>query len=375
MTKSSPRLFTPGPLSTSAKVRAAAAADLGSRTPAAAALTAKLQTEIAGIAGCGEEYVVIPVQGSGTFAVEAMLSSMVGDENHVLVIVNGIYSARMAAICEIHGIRHTVLKADPYKSFDLAEIETRLSTTADISHIASVHFETGLGVLNDIDALAAVASRHGSLLLVDAISTFGALPLDISLGTIGAMALSANKCLHGLPGIGFVIAKRSAAPKLVRPRTLSLDLWAQYRGLQTNGQWRFTPPLQVMLALEQAIREFHAGGGRIARYQHYSRLAERLVRGLHDIGMVPVIEAGYRAPMIITFAPRPDLARNIDGLDDFLLLRDLVIYPSKHWDLNSFRVGLIGDLDVDDIERLLTALGEFFDTSVTLERTAHTVSR
>ena len=170
-------------------------------------------------------------------------------------------------------------------------------------------------------------------------------------------------------------ARRSAEPKLARPRTLSLDLWAQYRGLQTNGQWRFTPPLQVMLALQQAIREFHAGGGRIARYQHYSRLAERLVLGLHGIGIVPVIETGYRAPMIITFAPRPGLVRNIDGLDDFLLRRDLVIYPSKHWDLNSFRVGLIGDLDVDDIEHLLTALGEFFDISVTLERTTHIVSR
>jgi 2-aminoethylphosphonate-pyruvate transaminase len=359
MSKSLPRLFTPGPLSTSAAVRAAANADLGSRSPAALALTTRLRSDIAAIAGCGEAYGVVPLQGSGTFAVEAMLCSMLTERDHLLIVENGAYSARMTEICRIHGIHHSVLKADYTKSFDLEAVEARLIGLEGVTHIAAVHFETALGVLNDIGGLATLAARHDARLLVDAISTFGALPLDFSGGAIAAMAFSANKCLHGLPGLSFVIADRVVLARLVKPRTLSLDLQAQLLAMESNLQWRFTPPVQLMLALAQAIREFDATGGRVARYRRYATLAEQLERGMASLGFLPVIDAAYRAPIIITFAPRLGLDCNIGSLNDFLSRRGLVIYPTRHWRPDSFRIGVIGEIDPADIDELLAAFADF----------------
>ncbi|WP_245987054.1 aminotransferase class V-fold PLP-dependent enzyme [Azospirillum thermophilum] len=228
--------------------------------PAAVALTARLRAMIAAVAGSGDACSVVPLQGSGTFAVEAMLCSVPDAEDHLLIVENGAYSARMTEICAVHGIRHSVLRCDHTRSFDLARVEARLLELGDVTHVAAVHFETALGVLNDIDGLGALAARHGARLLVDAISTFGALPLDVTSGRLAAVALSANKCLHGLPGLSFVIADRATLARPSRPRTLSLDLRAQHRSFEADGQWRFTPPLQAMLALEQAIREYEAAG-------------------------------------------------------------------------------------------------------------------
>lgn len=359
----SPRLFTPGPLNTSATVRAAADADLGSRSPSALALTAGLRADVAAIAGCGDGYSVIPLQGSGTFAVEAMLCSLLTEQDHVLIAENGAYSARMSEICRIHGIRHTAFEANHAASLDLAALEARIRELGNVTHIAAVHFETALGVLNDVDGLSALAARHGCRLLVDAISTFGALPLGFTSGAVAAVALSANKCLHGLPGLSFVIADRQALGRSKRPRTLSLDLQAQHRQMESDGQWRFTPPLQVMLSLAQAIREFNAAGGQPARHRRYASLAERLVRGMAAIGFEPVIEEACRAPIIITFAPAPGLRCDIARLNDFLLERGLVIYPTKHWRPDSFRIGVIGELAAADIDALLDAFAAFRQSS------------
>jgi 2-aminoethylphosphonate-pyruvate transaminase len=353
------RLFTPGPLNTSATVRAAADFDLGSRSPVAQALTARLRSDIAAIAACGEDYTVIPLQGSGTFAVEAMLCSMLAEDDHVLIIENGIYSARMSDICRVYDIRHSVLKCDHTVSFDLAAIESRLVELGDVTHLAAVHFETALGVLNDVDGLVAVAARHGCRALMDVISTFGAMPLHFGNGAVAAAALSASKCLHGVPGVAFVIADRRALRRLVRPRTLSLDLQAQQRALEDDGQWRFTPPLQVMLSLAQAIEELKAAGGQAARHRRYAALADQLVRGMAALGFEPVIEAAHRAPIIITFAPRPGLRCDITRLNDFLFERGLVIYPTKHWHPDSFRIGVIGELSSSDIDELLAAFASF----------------
>lgn len=359
MTKPFPRLFTPGPLNTSDAVRAAANADLGSRSAQATTLTANLRSAIADIAACGDAYTVIPLQGSGTFAVEAMLCSLLAPRDHLLIVANGVYGARMADICRIHGIRHTVLNLPHEQSFDVSVIAARLLELGDVSHIAAVHFETALGVLNDVNALAALAARHSCRLLIDAISTFGAIALELAGSAIDAVALSSNKCLHGLPGIAFVIAARKALPRLVRPRTLSLDLHSQWRGFEQDGQWRFTPPLQVMLALQAAIDEFGDAGGRQARYRSYAYRAARLEQGMASIGFTPLVNASYRAPIIITFVPQAGRTCDIGALNQFLFARALVIYPTKHWQPGSFRIGVIGELGTDDIDALLAAIAEF----------------
>ena len=353
------RLFTPGPLTTSESVRHAAGVDLGSRSAPALELTSWLRSAIERIAGCGGRYSAVPLQGSGTFAVEAMLCSMLDNDDHVLIIENGAYSQRMVEICRLHRIRHSVVASDHHRQFDLTEIEESLSKLEHVTHIAAVHFETALGVLNDINGLTNLASRYGCRVLVDVISTFGAYPFDFSNQSIAAVALSSNKCLHGLPGLAFVLADTVALLRRSAPRTLSLDLRGQHRALENGQQWRFTPPLQVMLALRQAINEFDSAGGQPARYARYETLASRLLQGMERIGFAPVIESIHRAPIITTFAPHRGVRCPIPQLNDFLFERRLVIYPTKYWNPNSFRVGVIGELVPSDVDDLLEALSEF----------------
>jgi 2-aminoethylphosphonate-pyruvate transaminase len=354
-----PRLFTPGPLNTSETVRAAANRDLGSRTAAARGLTRQLCEEIEAIAGLGPGFCAIPLQGSGTFALEAMLTSMLNGQDHLLLLENGVYSARMAEICRIHGIRHHVLKSAHTQGFDLATVAAWLQNQRSITHIAAVHFETGLGVRNDIAGLSTLAARHHCRLLLDCISSFGALPLQLAPGSLGALALSANKCLHGLPGLAFVVADEPALARRGQPRTLSLDLQAQWRGLRASQEWRFTPPLQSMCALAQALAEFLAQGGQPARYQRYAALAQALLHGMEQIGFKTLIAAPHRAPMILSFAPESRLPGGIAGFKAFLAQRGLEIYPCPHWSPDAFRIGLMGELCPQDIHTLLCACHDF----------------
>jgi len=356
--KTSSRLFTPGPLNTSDAVRAAMNADLGSRTSTATLLTKHLRNDIAEIAACGDAFSVILQQGSGTFAVEAMLCSFLAENDHVLIAENGAYSQRMAEICRLHRLRHTVLQSNHALPVDLPAMERELVRLGDVTHIAVVHFETALGVLNDMQGVVSLAARHRCRLLVDAVSTFGALSLDFASGSLVAVAASANKCLHGIPGVAFVIADRSQLGRRTHPTTLSLDLNAQHRAFETDGQWRFTPPLQVLLALRQAIAEFREKGGTAARYDSYQALASRLIDGLARIGVVPLLPDAFRAPMITTFTIVPGARCNIENLHARLYEQGLVIYPSKHHHANSFRIGCIGELQPSDIDRLIAAMAE-----------------
>jgi 2-aminoethylphosphonate-pyruvate transaminase len=349
------RLFTPGPLSTSDTVRAAANRDLGSRSAEANELTARLQRAIATIADCDDRMAVIPLAGSGTGAVEAMLASLLAGADHVLVLENGVYSRRMTEICRRLRLRHSVLACDPMMAVPLAAVRARVEALGDVTHIAAVHFETGLGVLNDLPALQAYCAARGIRLLVDAVSTFGVLPLDYTDGALAAVAITANKCLHGLPGLAFVLADRDALRRVSEPRTLSLDLHAQQCALERTGQWRFTPPLQAMLALDRAIDEFQRGGGRTARHARYLRLHRQLLAGMERLGFVPLVAAAWRAPIITTFVPVQRRALDIDGLFTYLGARGMHIYPAAPETAGAFRIGVMGELSPQDIDRLLHA--------------------
>lgn len=328
-------------------------------------MTQNLQHAIARIAGLGDAHSVVPIQGSGTFAVEAMLTSLLDAHSHVLIIENGVYSARMTEICRIHRISHEVLRLDPYQALDLVLVEQRLQQSGHITHLAAVHFETALGVLNDLEGLSRLAVQHGALLLLDVISTFGAMALNIEPRRIAGMALSANKCLHGLPGVAFVIARTDLLLQNNAPRSLSLDLKAQWLGLQQDGQWRFTPPLQVLLALQQAIQEYEQHGGQAARLKTYALRAEHLLAGMRQIGFAPVIAAQYRAPIIMTFQAAPGVMLPMDQLHAWLAQQGLHIYPTRHANPHSFRVGVIGELSMLDIDELVAALARFVALAAT----------
>lgn len=350
------KLFTPGPLTTADDVRQAMLEDVGSRTPRMEALTQKLRRELAEVAECDSSFSVVPVQGSGTYAVEAMLSSLLHAYERLLVVANGPYGERMAQICRIHGLNHAVLNLPATAPVSCGAIETALEADPSITHLALIHFETALGVLNDLDAVVALASRRGLRVFVDAMSSFGALPIALDGGPIMAVAASSNKCLHGAPGLGFVVTQRRALDNAPPARSLSLDLAAQYREFEKSGQWRFTPPTHVILALDRALASYRAQGGRGARWAHYSAMADTITTGLAELGITPLIPAGHRAPIIATFLlPFGDEVLSAAQLSQHLMARGFVIYPSVLKERNSFRAGFIGELTQDDARGLVEA--------------------
>jgi 2-aminoethylphosphonate-pyruvate transaminase len=332
--------------------------DLGSRTTAFSDLTSWVLNAIQEIAG-SDSLIAIPVQGSATFAVEAMLTGLLNSaDKHLLLAVNGDYSHRMMEICRIHGLRITAMDSDPLSPISLSQIERTLARDRSITHVAAAHFETGLGVLNDVDGLISIAERHNVSVLVDAVSTFGAISINNRSPAVQALAVSANKCLHSVPGVSFVIVRENALDSTAPPRTLSLDLHAQHAELKRSGQWRFTPPIQVMLALAHAIEEFHLQGGVQGRFARYRRLTDRLVHGLSQLGILPLIPDAYRAPMITTFLLEPGAPFSSGTIVAALAQRGLVAYPSRYQARDSFRVGCMGDLTEVDIDHLVCAVRE-----------------
>ncbi|CAI1163984.1 2-aminoethylphosphonate--pyruvate transaminase [Serratia entomophila] len=352
-------LFTPGPGNTSDDVRAALNCDIGTRTPQMTALTQHLRQQIAEVAECGEDFSVVPIQGSGTFAVEAMLTSLLPMQAPCLVLVNGPYGERMAEICQIYALPHYILRSDPLRPINAAEVADYLGSHPDIAALALIHFETGIGILNPLAALLALAQQRGIRVFVDSMSAFGLLPIEFTSPALSAVAASSNKVLHGAPGVGLVIARHDILAEPRPARTLSLNLQAQYCGFQRDGMWRFTPPVQVIAALSRAIGDYLREGGQTARLQRYQRRASRVIAGLAEFGIRPLVPESYGAPVIVTFVlPFAADVLSAGTLSERLLAYQLAIYPSQVSEVNSFRIGFIGELTENDVDRLVVAIGE-----------------
>ncbi|WP_118988029.1 2-aminoethylphosphonate--pyruvate transaminase [Photorhabdus sp. CRCIA-P01] len=352
-------LFTPGPSNTSDRVRAALTCDIGTRTPQMKALTQRLRQQIAEVANCGGDFSVVPLQGSGTFAVEAMLTSLLPTGESCLILVNGPYGERMVDICQIYELPHHVLYTDPLKPISVTDVVDYLESHPDIASLALIHFETGIGILNPLAALLELAEQRGKSVFVDSMSAFGLLPISFTSPALQAVAASSNKILHGAPGLGFVIARSSALEQPRLRRTLSLNLQAQYHGFQHDGMWRFTPPVQVIAALSCAISEYMQQGGQAARLRRYQQIASRVIGGLAQWGIQPLVTEIYGAPVITTFVlPFSSNVLSARLLSERLLSYQLVIYPSQVSEVNSFRIGFIGELTDHDVDRLIAAIGE-----------------
>ncbi|MBI6853478.1 2-aminoethylphosphonate--pyruvate transaminase [Pseudomonas cichorii] len=364
-------LFTPGPLNTSAAVKSAMLDDIGSRTKASAELTSRICSKLLEAYEIGATFVAVPIQGSGTFAVEAMLTSCLPASDYCVgVLINGEYSKRMLEICEIHNLNHLSMVSDTETSIDPALVDVFLQENPQITHLALVHFETGLGVLNELQQLVKMCEQRSVHLLLDAISTFGALPIPFDSPAISAVALSANKCLHSVPGIAFVITRKTMLHSNIR-RTLSLDLNAQWRKLENGYQWRFTPPTHVLLALDRALDEWAFQGKAEQRLEKYRQLNHHLIRRLAGQGIVPLLDARYRAPMITTFLIPDSFALSFEQLYLHLENAQLIIYPSTYSTARSFRIGCIGDLVSGDIDRLADALQDLATSAQRIEPAAH----
>jgi 2-aminoethylphosphonate-pyruvate transaminase len=354
-----PLLLTPGPLTTSTSVKQAMVHDWGSRDAGFLRINKMVLDSIATLAGAEGTHVTVPVQGSGTFAVEAMITSFVPKMGKLLVVINGAYGQRAKKIAEIAGRAVVAYETPEDTPPDLAKLERLLADDIAITHVFAVHCETTSGILNPITEIAVLVARHGRRLLVDSMSAFGALEIDARKVHYDAMAASSNKCLEGVPGLGFVVCRKEAlAACKGNATTLVLDLFDQAEAFARTGQYRFTPPIHVIVALGKAIEEHAAEGGVAGRGGRYRENARVLIEGMRAMGFRTLLDDRLQAPIIITFHmptdPKFVFQRFYDGLKD----RGYVIYPGKLTVAESFRIGCIGRLYPKDMTGALAAVRE-----------------
>ena len=353
-------LLTPGPLTTSQATRRSMLRDWGSRDHDFIALTDRVRRRLKDIVepGRGVKTCVL-LQGSGTFAVEAALQTLVPRDGRLLILVNGAYGRRMAEICAIIGRSHGVLEWPEDQPVDPVRVTEELKRDPSITDVAVVHVETTSGLLNPLSDIAAVVAAAGRRLHIDAMSSFGAVEVAAGEVSFTSLMASSNKCLEGVPGIGFVIADVAA---LERARgnagSLVLDLEAQWRGFEHTGQWRFTPPTHVLAALDSALDQFDAEGGVVGRFARYGENCRLLREGMVGLGFSPYLEAHLQVPIILTFRIPDGGWFRFDTFYRALNERGIVIYPGKLTAADSFRIGCIGAIGAGDIRRALTAIGE-----------------
>jgi 2-aminoethylphosphonate-pyruvate transaminase len=354
-----PLLLTPGPLTTSRAVKQVMVHDWGSRDAAFLRINKAVIERITALAGGEGTHTTVPMQGSGTFAVEAMLTSFVPKNGKILLLVNGAYGHRAKKICDIAGRAALVLETPEDTPPDLAKLDAALSADKAITHVFAVHCETTSGVLNPIAEIAALVKKQGRRLLIDAMSAFGALPIDAKSVTFDALAASSNKCLEGVPGLGFVICRIEALQQAKgNATTLVLDLHDQWQGFEKTGQWRFTPPIHVIVSLHQAIEEHAAEGGVAGRGGRYANNCRILIDGMRALGFKTLLPDHLQAPIIVTFHMPADPQFHFQTFYDRLKDRGYVIYPGKLTVAESFRIGCIGRLNADHMRGVLAAVGE-----------------
>ena len=347
-------LFTPGPLTTSRGVKEALLRDLGSRDADFVRALHDVREGILEVAGVSREggYEAVLLQGSGTFGVEAVLGSAVPKHGRLVILSNGAYGERMGAIARCLEIPYEILRFPEHTPVDPRSIEGSTAT-----HVAVVHCETTSGILNPALEVAQRAHARGQVVIVDAMSSFGAIPLDLEKGGVSFLVASSNKCLEGVPGLSLVVARRDAIRACEgQARSLSLDLAAQFKGLEETGQFRFTPPTHVLLGLERALAELREEGGPGARRARYAENHAVLLSGMRELGFEEYLPRELQGPIITSFLYPDDPRFVFDEFYARLSRRGMVIYPGKVGSGDCFRIGTIGRLFQEDVRALLSAI-------------------
>jgi len=352
-----PWLLTPGPLTTSLSVKQAMLHDWGSRDQTFIDMTARVREKLVAMVASPDTHVCVPIQGSGTFAVEATIATLLPRDGKLLVLVNGAYGHRIATICRYLGRECLVEETPEDVPTDTAALDRLLADDTAITHVAAIQCETTSGILNPMAEVAGCVRRHGRALIIDAMSALGALPLDDASAPFDAVVASSNKCLEGVPGIGFAIIRKTALETCKgNCHSLSLDLYEQWRGLEGNGQWRFTPPTHVLAALDRAIEEHEAEGGVEGRGRRYADNCRALIAGMREMGFVPLLSDNLQAPIIVTFHLPADPKFDFETFYRRVGEKGFLLYPGKLTVAPSFRIGCIGRLGVAEIEAALEAI-------------------
>jgi len=354
-------LLTPGPLTTSKSVKQVMMQDYCTWDADYNSIVNDIRKRLTVLASEDEEaFTTVLMQGSGTFVVEATIGTVVPKDGCVAVVNNGAYGARIATICRRLGIECVELTQAEDQPADLERIESLLRENSQVSHLAVVHCETTTGLLNPIAELGQLVRRWDRTLIVDAMSSFGGIPMTMESISADYLISSANKCIQGVPGFGFVIAKTSQLQSCAgRARSLSLDLYDQWREMESHsGKWRFTSPTHVVRAFTQALDELEREGGIAQRYQRYTQNQRLLVEGLSQYGFLALVAAEHQSPIITAFRYPDADGFSFGKLYESLKQRRFVIYPGKVSQAATFRIGTIGHVFPDDIRELVQAFGD-----------------
>ena len=308
------------------------------------------------------EYTAVLMQGSGTFGVESVLTSSVGENDCLLILANGSYGKRMAEIAEHAGLHYHMEEFHYDQIPDAGRVEEILKEHPEITHVSMVHSETTSGILNDIASVAKVVKAAGKTFIVDAMSSFGGV--DIPVGELGIdfIISSANKCIQGVPGFSFIICNREKLMESKgKARSLSLDLYDQWETMNKDGKWRFTSPTHVVLAFAQALKEMEEEGGIPARAKRYEENNRLLIQKMAQMGIYPYIGSEHQGPIITTFLYPEHHSFSFQEMYQYIKDRGYAIYPGKVTDADTFRIGNIGEIYKEDIEKLCSIIKEFLE--------------
>ena len=354
-----PILLTPGPLTTTLRTKLAMLRDWGSWDSNFNAVTARLRGQLLDIVHGHETHVVVPLQGSGTFSVEAAVATVVPRDGHVLVLDNGAYCKRAAKLTQMMGRKASVLAFAEDAPVSASALAVKLAEEASITHVVLIHCETGTGVENPFAEVAAVCERAGKGLIVDAMSSFGALPIDARAMRFDALIAASGKCLEGVPGMGFVFVRKAVIEGCAgNSQSLAMDLHDQFVYMEKTGQWRFTPPTHVMVALAEAVAQFVEEGGQPARLARYRDNCATLVEGLKALGLRPFLRPEVQAPIIVTVHAPTHPAYDFKRFYAAAKARGFILYPGKLTQVETFRVGCIGAIGRVEMQQAVNAVGE-----------------
>lgn len=353
---SHPILLTPGPLTTTSRTKEAMLSDWGSWDVSFNQLTASVCKDIVDIVHGQGTHVCVPMQGSGTFSVEAALGTLVPKNGKVLVPANGAYCQRIARILGYLGRDVVVLEHGEDEPANPDRIQAALAADPGITHVAVVHCETSAGILNPLHDIAMVVAQDNRQLIVDAMSSFAAIPIDLRHTPIDALIAASGKCLEGVPGMGFVVVKQTTLEAAAgNAHSLALDLHDQWVYMQKTGQWRYTPPTHVVAALRVALDQFHEEGGVSARNARYQKNCDALVAGMRTLGLRTYLADEVQAPIIVTFHSPDHPNFQFSKLYEGVKAQGFILYPGKLTQVETFRVGCIGAIDSSHIFKAVAA--------------------
>ncbi|MEI7524455.1 MAG: 2-aminoethylphosphonate--pyruvate transaminase [Mariniphaga sp.] len=353
------RLFTPGPLNTKFSVKEAMLHDMGSRDKEFISVVKEIREELLLLAGVTKEegYDTVLMQGSGTFGVESVISTAITADGHLLLITNGAYGDRIGEMAKVYGIKTTTLSFKENIVPPAKDVEEVLKTDNSITHVAIIHCETTTGIFNDIESIGHLTRKYNKIYIVDAMSSFGAVPIDFKGFDIDFLISSSNKCIEGVPGFSFVIFRVGSLEGCKgNARTVSLDLFGQWAYMKNSNSFRYTPPIQTILAFHKALESLKEEGGIPVRSERYQQNYHRLIEGTEALGLRTYLDKRDQGYIITSFLfpehPNFDFTQFYEKLHE----RGQVIYQGKLSDTNCFRIGNIGQLYLEDIENLLLAI-------------------